>query len=190
MFGLSTRSYPSLTPQASAQLFRFYAGTVPQISCHPTHHVQENKRRLGRTFSNCSMRSRYGKLSWLDLTGAVEQPALSPPCGRNAYAGLSAALVTKSSTLQVRTNLPVRSRNDGSGISIIFRPNGDERASLKCVANLADCYGNYGRRHGRLMMRLIVGLPHLLKTLILSMLSFTLIGIGWVTLLATHAMRR
>jgi pimeloyl-ACP methyl ester carboxylesterase len=71
-----------------------------------------------------------------------------------------------------------------------FQTERGRKASLKCVANLADCYGSYGRRPGRLMMRLIVGLPRLLKTLISSMLSFTLIGIGWVTLPATHAMLR
>ena len=49
------------------------------------------------------------------------------------------------------------------------------------VHTVADCYGNFGRRHGRLMMRPIVGLPHLSKMLTLSMLSFTLIGIGRAT---------
>src|SRR6266404_2256161 len=65
----------AIVNSAGARLFRICAGTAPRASCRPTHHVQESRRHLGRIFSNCSMRSRYGKLSWQGLIGAVEQPA-------------------------------------------------------------------------------------------------------------------
>lgn len=70
-----------------------------------------------------------------------------------------------------------------------FQTERGRRGLTEMRGDLGDCYGNFGRRLGRLTTPPIVGQlpPSRIQTS--SMWSFILIAIAWAALLAIHAMR-